>query len=67
MLGVLRFWLERGVDGFRVDALRQLVKDDLLRDNPPNPDHRPGGSPYDALLPVYSTDRPEVHGEWPAS
>jgi alpha-glucosidase len=61
MLGVLRFWLERGVDGFRVDALRQLVKDDRFRDNPPNPDYLPGGSPYDALVPVYSTDRPEVH------
>ena len=61
MLGVLRFWLERGVDGFRVDALRQLVKDDDLRDNPPNPNERGARSPYDALLPVYSTDRPEVH------
>ncbi len=61
MLGVLRFWLERGVDGFRVDALRQLIKDERYRDNPPNPDHRAGGSPYDALLPAYSTDRPEVH------
>ena len=61
MLGVLRFWLERGVDGFRVDALRQLIKDDCFRDNPPNPDYLEGGSPYDALLPVYSTDRPEVH------
>jgi alpha-glucosidase len=61
MLDVLRFWLERSVDGFRVDALRQLVKDDRFRDNPPNPDYLPGGSPYDALLPVYSTDRPEVH------
>ena len=62
MLGVLRFWLDRGVDGFRIDALRQLVKDDRLRDNPPNPAHDPDrGSPYDALLPVYSTDRPEVH------
>jgi len=37
MLDVLRFWLDRGVDGFRVDALRQLIKDDQLRDNPPNP------------------------------
>src|SRR5205807_2778823 len=37
MLDVLRFWLERGVDGFRVDALRQLVEDDALRNNPPNP------------------------------
>ncbi len=61
MLGVLRFWLERGVDGFRVDALRQLVKDEHLRDNPPSPDERGARSPYEALLPVYSTDRPEVH------
>ena len=61
MHGVLRFWLDRGVDGFRVDALRQLIKDDQLRDNPPNPDARPGGPPYDELLPVYSTDRPEAH------
>jgi alpha-glucosidase len=60
MLDVLRFWLERGVDGFRVDALRQLVKDEHLRDNPPNPD-RHARSPYDELLPVYSADRPEVH------
>jgi alpha-glucosidase len=60
MMEVLRFWLQRGVDGFRVDALRQLLKDEHLRDNPPNPDHR-ARSPYDALLPVYSTDRPKVH------
>ncbi len=61
MLGVLRFWLDRGADGFRVDALRQLLKDDRFRDNPPNPSYRTEGSPYDALLPAYSTDRPEVH------
>jgi alpha-glucosidase len=61
MTGVLRFWLERGVDGFRVDALRHLIKDDRFRDNPPNPDYRPGDRPFDALLPVYNTDRPEIH------
>jgi len=61
MLDVLRFWLERGVDGFRVDALRHVIKDDRFRDNPPNPDHHPGDRPFDALLPVYNTDRPEVH------
>jgi alpha-glucosidase len=61
MLDVLRFWLDRGVDGFRLDALRQLIKDDQLRDNPPNPAYHPGLNPYDALLPVYTTDRPEVH------
>ena len=60
MLDVLRFWLERGVDGFRVDALRQLVEDDELRDNPANPDYRPGLGPYHALSPVYTADRPET-------
>ena len=37
MLDVLAFWIDRGVDGFRVDAMRQLLKDPQLRDNPPNP------------------------------
>jgi len=62
MLDVLRFWLERGVDGFRVDAVQNLGKDPLLRDNPPNPRFRPGvDDPYDALLRENSCDRPEVH------
>jgi alpha-glucosidase len=33
---VMRFWLDRGVDGFRVDAAQNLVKDARLRDNPPS-------------------------------
>lgn len=60
MLDAMRFWLERGVDGFRIDALRQVIKDDRFRDNPPNPDFTPEQGPYHALLPVYTTDRPEV-------
>ena len=60
MLDVLRFWLDRGVDGFRVDALRQLIKDDQWRDNPPNPAYHPSQGPYHALLPLYTADRPEV-------
>jgi alpha-glucosidase len=60
MLDVMRFWLDRGVDGFRVDALRQLAKDPQLRDNPPNPAYRAGQPPYDSLLPIYSADRDEV-------
>jgi alpha-glucosidase len=60
MLDVLRFWLDRGVDGFRIDALRQLIKDDLFRDNPPNPAYYADQGPYHALLPLYTTDRPEV-------
>jgi alpha-glucosidase len=61
MLGVLRFWLERGVDGFRVDVLWHLVKDAQYRDNPPNPAWRAGMDPYQSLAPVYTTDLPEVH------
>jgi alpha-glucosidase len=60
MLSVLRFWLDRGVDGFRVDVMHHLVKDTEFRDNPPNPDYRPGMSPYRELLTTYSVDLPEV-------
>ncbi len=59
---VLRFWLDRGVDGFRMDALRQVVKDDRWRDNPPNPDWRPATIRTHSLLPVHTTDRPELEG-----
>lgn len=57
---VMRFWLRKGVDGFRVDVIWHLIKDDQFRDNPPNPDYRQGRPPHEQLLPVYSTDRPEV-------
>ena len=60
MLDVLRFWLDRGVDGFRVDVMHHLVKDTQFRDNPPNPDWRPGMSPYRELLTTYTADLPEV-------
>ena len=39
MHGVYRFWLERGVDGFRVDVAHFISKDPGLRDNPPNPNY----------------------------
>lgn len=58
---VMRFWLRRGVDGFRVDVIWHLIKDDAFRDNPPNPEFRDGEQPYRRLKPLYSTDRPEVH------
>ena len=62
MHDVMRFWLRRGVDGFRVDAVWYLIKDDQFRDNPLNCDFRPGGLPRDALIPLYTADLPEVHG-----
>jgi alpha-glucosidase len=60
MLSVLRFWLDRGVDGFRVDAVSRLIKDAAWRDDPPNPDYTPGQDPYTQLLPTYSRDQPEL-------
>ena len=62
MLSILRFWLDRGADGIRVDAVQNVIKDDRFRDNPPNPDFRPGDDPFTALLRHWSGDRPEVHG-----
>jgi alpha-glucosidase len=38
MLNVMRFWFERDIDGFRVDAPHHVMKDVQFRDNPPNPD-----------------------------
>jgi alpha-glucosidase len=61
MLGVLRFWLDRGVDGFRVDVLWHLIKDDRFTDNPRNESWREGMDPFQQLVPLYTTDRPEVH------
>ena len=61
MYDVLRFWLDRGVDGFRVDVLWLLIKDDQFRDNPVNPGCVPGESSHDRLLPFYTANRPEVH------
>jgi alpha-glucosidase len=61
MFDVLRFWLRRGVDGFRVDVMWMMIKDDQFRDNPPNPAYQPGQPSSNRLLPVYNTNRPEVH------
>ena len=61
MHDALRFLLKRGVDGFRVDVMWMMIKDDQFRDDPPNPDYHPGGSSHDRLLPLYTADRPEVH------
>jgi alpha-glucosidase len=58
---VMRFWLGKGVDGFRVDVIWHLIKDAQFRDNPPNPNYKPGRPAYEKLLALYSTDQAEVH------
>lgn len=60
MYSAMRFWLVRGVDGFRVDAIHHLFKDEAFLDNPPNPDFREGMSPRRRLIRQYTTDLPEV-------
>jgi alpha-glucosidase len=61
MYDALRFWLDRGVDGFRVDVIWHLIKDEHFRDNPVNPDYRDGEHPRTQVIQTYSTDQPEVH------
>ena len=61
MHNVLRFWLDRGTDGFRVDVIYHLMKDEELRDNPPNPTYRDGRPDIERLEQVYSMDHPDVH------
>jgi alpha-glucosidase len=59
MSEVLRFWLRRGVDGFRVDASAVLAEDNLLRDDPPNPEAGPDTPPPQRLKRIFTDDRPE--------
>ena len=60
MLDVMRFWLERGVDGFRVDVIWLMVKDEQFRDEPPNPDWD-GVRMHDSLRHAYTANQPGVH------
>ncbi len=54
MFDALRFWMGKGVDGFRVDVILRLVKDKFFRDEPPNPEWHDGMDPYDKLLHIYT-------------
>src|SRR6185503_14375825 len=60
MHAAMRFWLDLGVDGFRVDVLWHLMKDDALRDNPINPGYAPGQPDINRFLQVHSADQPEI-------
>jgi len=61
LLGVARFWLDRGVDGFRLDALNHSMHDLRLRNNPPAPDTgRVRTRPFDFQIKRYSQSHPGV-------
>lgn len=65
MLDVARFWLDRGVDGFRLDTINFYFCDDQLRDNPAlpaeerNADIAPEVNPYNYQNHLYDKNRPE--------
>jgi alpha-glucosidase len=59
VLADMRFWLERGVDGFRIDVIDRLLKDMQFRDNPPNPNYVMGrDNPMTSQLRLYSEAAP---------
>ncbi|MDP9247779.1 MAG: alpha-amylase family glycosyl hydrolase, partial [Candidatus Dormibacteraeota bacterium] len=58
---ILRFWFDRGVAGFRIDVAHGLVKDELLRDNPPATRDDPPPIRRFGQRQVYNSRRPEVH------
>jgi oligo-1,6-glucosidase/alpha-glucosidase len=61
MLDVMRFWFDRGVDGFRIDVLWHLIKAEGLPDNPINPHFRPEMGEKLKLLQTHSANQAEVH------
>ena len=65
LLDVARFWLKRGVDGFRLDTINFYFADLLLRDNPPLPKEErndsiaPGVNPYNHQRHIHDKNQPE--------
>ena len=61
----VQFWLDRGVDGFRLDAINFCFHDRLLRDNPPKPKEQRTGrgfspdNPYAYQYHYYNNTQPE--------
>lgn len=59
IFNMIRYWLDMGVDGFRLDVVNNYFKDDKLRDNPKS--FFKGIRSYDKQHHVYDKDRPEMH------
>lgn len=61
LLGVAKFWLDRGVDGFRIDALNFLMHDPALRDNPPAlPSNRQRSRPFDFQQRIHNQSHADI-------
>ena len=68
VLDNVKFWLDKGVDGFRLDAITFCYHDELLRDNPPKPEDKRQGrgfsedNPYAYQYHYYNNTRPQTVG-----
>jgi alpha-glucosidase len=60
LVDVGKFWIKRGVDGFRLDALNLGMVDRRLRDNPSAPASSGASRPFDMQRPIYSMSQPEM-------
>ncbi len=61
LLATARFWLDRGVDGFRLDAVNFTMHDPELRDNPPAPcDGRPRTRPFDFQIKRFNQGHADI-------
>lgn len=60
MLNNMRFWLDKGIDGFRIDVIGLMIKDEQMRDEPPNPDWD-GVDPFAGLQHIFTANQPDVH------
>ena len=58
---IMRLWLDRGVAGFRIDVCNMIIKDALLRDNPPATEDDTFDEQLFGQRSVYNANRPEVH------
>lgn len=56
----MKYWLDLGVDGFRVDAIPHLIEDSEFRDEPPNNSSTARPGTYDSLKHIYTTHLPET-------
>jgi alpha-glucosidase len=62
MKTAIKFWLDLGVDGVRVDAVDWMAKDPQFRDNPVNPHYSPGvDDPYHEFDRIYSQKAPQLY------
>jgi alpha-glucosidase len=61
LLNVAKFWLDLGVDGFRVDAINFAMHNRDLSDNPPAPpSNKPRTRPFDFQLHIHNQSQPEI-------